>query len=93
MTKVQKGARLVMNGDDILSEFQLQPPLKQVELLPDLSGKEELVFKKLSRNPIHIDELCIQLKKDTPGVLSNLLILELKNIVQQHPGKLFTESV
>ena len=93
MIKVQKGARLVMNVDDILSEFQLQPPLKQVELLPDLSSKEELVFKKLSRNPIHIDELCIQLKKDTPEVLSNLLILELKNIVQQHSEKLFTKSV
>jgi len=36
-----------MNVDDILSEFQLQPPLKQVELLPDLSSKEELVFQKV----------------------------------------------
>ena len=64
-----------------------------MELLPDLSSKEEFIFQKLSWNPIHIDELCIQLKKDTPEVLSILLILELKNIVQQHPGKLFTESV
>ena len=82
-----------MNADDILSEFQLQPPLKQVELLPDLSSKEELIFQKLSWNPIHIDELCIQLKNDTPEVLSILLILELKNIVKQHPGELFTKSV
>ena len=64
-----------------------------MELLPDLSSKEELIFQKLSWNPILIDELCNQLKKDTPEVLSNLLILELKNIVQQHPGKLFTKSV
>ena len=64
-----------------------------MELLPDLSSKEELIFQKLSWNPIYIDKLCIQLKKDTPEVLSILLILELKNIVQQHPGKLFTESV
>ncbi len=87
---IQQGARLVMNVDDILSEFQLQSSPKQVELLPELNGDEKLVFQKLSQDPIHIDELCIQMKKDTPEVLSTLLMLELKNIVQQHPGKLFT---
>ena len=88
---IQQGARLVMTVDDILSEFQHQSPPKQVELLPALNREEEMVFQKLSQNPIHIDELCIQLKKDTPEVLSTLLMLELKNIVQQHPGKLFTK--
>ena len=88
---IQQGARLVMTVDDILSEFQHQSPSKQVDLLPALNREEEMVFQKLSQNPIHIDELCIQLKKDTPEVLSTLLMLELKNIVQQHPGKLFTK--
>ncbi len=90
---IQQGARLVTNVDDILSEFQLQLPPKQVELLPELNCEEELIFQQLSQNPIHIDALCIQLKKDTPEVLSTLLMLELKNIVQQHPGKLFTKSI
>ena len=81
--------------DDVvtLSEFQLQSPPKRVELLPKLNCEEELVFQQLSQNPIHIDALCIQLKKDTPEVLSTLLMLGLKNIVQQHPGKLFTKSI
>jgi len=77
--------------DDILSEFQLQSPPKQVELLPKLSIEEKLIWERLSQNPIHIDELYIQLEKDSPEVLSALLILELKNIVQQHSGKLFTK--
>ena len=64
-----------------------------MELLPDLSSEENSVFKQLSYEPIHIDELCNQMKKDTPEVLSILLLLELKNLVQQHPGKLFTKSV
>ena len=38
----------------------------------------ELVFQQLNQNLIHIDALCIQLKKDTPEVLSTLLMLELK---------------
>ena len=64
-----------------------------MELLPDLSNEENSVFKQLNYDPIHIDELCNQMKKDTPEVLSTLLLLELINLVQQHPGKLFTQSV
>ena len=75
-TTESMGARLVANVDDILSEFQLQSPPKQVELLPELNCEEELVFQQLSQNPIHIDALCIQLKKDTPEVLSTPLMLE-----------------
>ena len=90
---IQQSAKLVLKVEDILSEFQLQIPPKQVELLPDLSSKENSVFKQLSHEPIHIDQLCIQMKKDTPEVLSTLLLLELRNLVQQHPEKLFTKSV
>ena len=79
--------------EDILTEFELQLPQKQVEILPKLSSEESAVFMRLSHKLIHIDELCIQMKKDTPEVLSTLLLLELKNLVQQHPGKLFTKSV
>ena len=64
-----------------------------MELLLDLSSEENSIFKQLSYDPIHIDELCIQMKKDTPEVLSTLLLLELINLVQQHPGKLFTQYV
>ena len=64
-----------------------------MELLPDLSSEENYVFKQLSHEPIHIDQLCIQMKKDTPEVLSTLLLLELINLVQQHPRKLFIQSV
>ena len=34
---IQQGARLVTNVDDLLSEFQLQSPPKQVELLPKIN--------------------------------------------------------
>ena len=42
---IQQGARLVTNVDDILSEFQLQSPPKQVELLPKLSIEEKLIWE------------------------------------------------
>ena len=90
---IQQGAKLVMKVEDILTKFELQLPQKQVEILPKLSSEESAVFIRLSHKLIHIDELCTQMKKDTPEVLSTLLLLELKNLVQQHPGKLFTKSV
>ena len=64
-----------------------------MEFVPNLSIEENSVFKQLSYEPIHIDELCNQMKKDTQEVLSILLLFRLKNLVQQHPGKLFTKSV
>ena len=64
-----------------------------MELLPELNCEKEFILQQLNQNPIHIDALCIQLKKDTPEVLSTLLMLELKNIVQQNPRKLFTKSI
>ena len=88
---IQQGCKLVLKAEDILSEFQL--PHKQTEFSPDLSSEENSVFRQLSYEPIHIDQLCIQMNEDTPKVLSTLLLLELRNLVQQHPGKLFIKSV
>ena len=90
---IQQGAKLVMKVEDILTKFELQLPQKQVEILPKLSSEESAVFIRLSHALIYIDELCMQMKKDTPEVLSTFLLLGLKNLVQQHPGKLFTKSV
>ena len=67
-----------MTVDDILSEFQLLLPPKQVELLPDINSEEKSVFKQLSYEPIHIDELCNQMKKDIQEVLSILPFIGIK---------------
>ena len=49
-----------------------------MELLPDLSSEENSVFRQLSYEPIHIDELCIQMNEDTPKVLSTLSFAGIK---------------
>ncbi len=89
-TLIQQGAKLIMNINDILSEFQIEAQPPQVELLPKLTANEKKVYNSLSSKPVQIDELCNQLKMDTPEVLSILLSLELKNLLEQHPGKLFS---
>jgi len=79
-----------MNINDILSEFQIEAQSPKVELLPKLTANETKVHNSLSSRPVQIDELCNQVKMDTPEVLSILLSLELKNLLEQHPGKLFS---
>ncbi len=87
---IQLGAKLVSSIDDILSELQIEKGVKQCELIPELNKQESEVYNILKNGPIHIDTLCIEMNKDSPEILSILLSLELRNIVSQLPGKIFT---
>ena len=63
------------------------------ERIPQLSSEESLVFEVIGPYPVHIDELARKLSMK-PGKLSSILLqLELKNIVHQSPGKLFSRTV
>ena len=66
-------------------------PKPMTEQSYPVTKEEEKVFANLAFEPVQIDELCNQLKMDTPEVLSILRTLELKNIVEQHPRKLFSK--
>ncbi len=90
---IQQGAKLVQSVEDILNELQLPNDSQQVELLPDLTSREENIYSHLnSHKSIHIDDLCKKVQMNTPEVLSILLTLELKNTVIQLPGKYFQKS-
>ena len=63
----------VISVEDILSEFPLRVPSKHIVLMSNLSRK--------GKDPVHIDELCKKLKKNSPELFSILLSLELTNLV------------
>ncbi len=50
---------------------------------------ENFIYVILTNEAINIDEICAQLKRYIPEVVSILCSLEIKNIVIQLPGKLF----
>ncbi|MBC8312078.1 MAG: DNA-protecting protein DprA [Candidatus Marinimicrobia bacterium] len=87
---IQNGAKLIMDADDILSEYNIESTSTQTTLFKDLSEVEKKVVNLLENEPIHIDRLCLKLDMDSPQVLSILLSLELKNVIYQHPGKFFS---
>ncbi len=101
-TLIKQGAKLVEHARDIMEEFpyifdQYNAPdiadQKSISKpLPDLTAEESIVLNLLEPDPIHIDELVRNLSME-PGKVSSLLLqLELKGLVHQIPGKLFSSK-
>ena len=85
---IQEGAKLVRNYVDILEELNLTIMAQQLEmkeLLP-VDEAESLLLKQLSREPIHIDDICRQSGLATALVGSALTMMELKGMVKQVGG-------
>jgi DNA processing protein len=82
---LQQGAKLVRNHVDILEELNLAVVAQQLEMKELLPSDETefLLFKSISSEPRHIDEICRQCGLDISTVSSVLTMMELKGIVKQ----------
>jgi len=99
---IKNGAKLVESVEDVLEEFNMVKPegITNFELrmtnegrhYPELSDEEKRIVKVLSLEPKHIDSISIEAKLAIPQVSSLLLMLEVKKVIRQLPGKLFILS-
>lgn len=98
---IKKGAKLCESAEDILSEFEYLFPPSNRPAAPNESGtlpalelapNEQKVFGLLNHEEVHIDELIRQSGLPSSAVSVALLSLEMKRLVRQLPGKMFTRS-
>ena len=99
---IRDGARLVQSAADILAELGLasggrastaggtESERERQAIMPPLSREEKLVYDGLSYDACHVDELAERLEMDVSQVLGVLLRLDMKNLIREHPGKLFS---
>ena len=103
---IGEGAKLVQELKDILDELRgvSVVPLKRVpkevqtRLLPvtrpapepSLSVEERKVYQGLSNDPMHVDELADRLGMDVSALLGVLLRLQMKSLIREYPGKLYS---
>jgi DNA processing protein len=91
---IQEGAKLVARVDDIFDELnpQLEHLLKRQKIeqkIIQITDLERKVLDSLSHEALHIDKIAETNQLSISRILGVLLTLELKDLVQQLPGKYF----
>ena len=92
---IKKGAKLVNDVDDILEEIggfigtktKKQPAA--VVNLEQLEPAQRLIYELLINEQLYVDQIIKMSNLNSSEVLTNLLSLEIKGIVNQLPGKYF----
>ena len=93
---IRNGATPVSSGAEIIRDINprlfhpLQPVKKSISI--KLTDQEQLILEVLGQDPVHIDALAQSVDMDITSLLEFLLILELKNAVQQIGGKQFVRA-
>lgn len=94
---IMNGAKLIMDIEDVVEEiYQLQEKVKMIKKetvdYSQLSDLEKKVVKVIMEGPIHCDSIAIRTGLDISTVNSVITILELKGLIKEQGGRIFTLS-
>ena len=85
---IQQGAKPLLKPDDVLESLELELVQEKREARTALPGEplEACIYKVLSSQPVHIDEIGIQTGLSIDKVSATLTLMELKGFVRQVGG-------
>ena len=96
---IKQGAKLVESVEDVIEELRLSlPKMPNAELrMPneginysELDENERKIVSLLSIEAKHLDRISLESGLSTPQVSSLLMMMEIKKVVRQLPGKMFS---
>ncbi|SCG83461.1 Protein smf DNA-processing chain A [Proteiniborus sp. DW1] len=93
---IKDGAKLVMSVDDIIEEIpylveRYSKLYRKVEIdYNEFSDDEIKVIKYISEKPIHCDLIALRTGISVVELNSILTILEMKGVIKQLPGRIYT---
>lgn len=97
---IQQGAKLVMNGDDLLDDLMVlfptapcAPKLETPRPAIALSLDEEILYKAIDREERHIDDLISRCGLTAATVNVTLMRLEMKRLIRALPGRRYLRLV
>ncbi|PIP51501.1 DNA-protecting protein DprA [Candidatus Berkelbacteria bacterium CG_4_8_14_3_um_filter_33_6] len=90
---IKIGARLITSADDILGELNLEKKIKQQKAKIELceTPLEQDIIQALENENCHINELFKKVKCDLSTLSSTLTMLEIKGMVKNIGGNIFTK--
>jgi len=94
---IKQGAKLIESVEDVLDELNMVLPEKGVPKMAtkktkdysNLPAEEQRIIKALSSEPKYIDNISAESGLSISEVSSRLMMLEVKKIIRQLPGKMF----
>ena len=52
-----------------------------------------MIVESLSLDPMHVDDVAVQLGREASDLLTTLTLLEMQGLVVTHPGSRFSRAV
>jgi DNA processing protein len=95
---IQQGAKLVTQVNDIFEElndrkaekiYKSQKSFAVSFVPPDVTEEEKLLLDRIGDTPVHVDALSREVGISSRRLNEILLVLEIKNLVEQTPGHCF----